>query len=411
MDLQNETSQGLNSDNSTSEVNDSKSAQNKFMAVLSKDLRVPLNAMIGFASLMRDQNLSDRDRQKFIDKIIANGDELLQIFEDALNYSKLSSGEARVEAISFNISEMLYDIVNTLSSAAEKKELDIHIVFKTPIPQTITSDPLKTRQILSNLIGNCIRYAEGNGFLLISVFCDGSEAQANSCRNLSIEIDDSASGVKSGTNAVDAQHLAKIESTFKSSSEGRPGFLLSQKFAETLHGRLEIKASSLGSGNCFLFSLPTGDLIDVPFLNKKKSPSMMEKLSQKLQTSNRLNGVRILLAEDSADNELVLKFYLSKEGALLTSVQNGLEAVDAAKNNEFDIILMDIEMPLMDGLEATRQIRQSGFQKTIIALTGHALRDDAVKSLKAGCDTHLPKPIAKDKLIAEIQKRLVREEV
>jgi CheY-like chemotaxis protein len=374
---------------------------NGLIADLSRDLRTPLNAMIGFASLMKDPSLSEADRTRFIDRIIGNGDQLLQLLEDAMNFSKLTTGEVVIEKVQFNISEMVYNVADTLKSAAEKKELDIHIVFKTPIPQTIQSDPLKIKQILANVIGNCVRYAEGNGFLLVSISCDEGANTSQSERRLRIEVDDSACGT------IVADKTVEIPvSEGNSNGSSKPGFLLSQKFAEALGGELLVKPSPLGEGRCYVLTLPTDNLTGVPFLNRKKMPTVVEKIVQSFKKSNRLEGLKILLAEDSADNEIVMKFYLTKEGAALTYVQNGMEAIEAVKHSDFDIILMDIEMPLLDGLEATRQIRQSGFKKPIIALTGHATRDDAIKSLSAGCDSHLTKPIAKETLVAEVQKYL-----
>jgi CheY-like chemotaxis protein len=411
-----------------SEITTQTTAQSGLIADLSRDLRTPLNAMIGFASLMKDPSLSEADRTRFIDRILGNGDQLLQLLEDAMNFSKLTTGESNVEKVRFNISEMVYNVVDALKSVAEKKGLDIHVVFKTPIPQTIESDPLKVKQILANVIGNCVRYAEGNGFLLISICCDEEADNDDGKRRLTIEIDDSASGTaapslnggplpSSEPTLANAAYLANPVSTMNSkklqdtmsaggTANSRPGFLLSQKFAEALGGQLTLTPSVLGDGRAYTLTLPPGDLTGVPFLSKKKAPSVVEKIVRSFKKSNRLAGRKILLAEDSADNEIVMKFYLTKEGASLTYAQNGMEAVEAVKHDDFDLILMDIEMPLLDGLEATRRIRQTGFKKPIIALTGHATRDDAVRSLHAGCDSHLTKPIAKETLMTEVQKYL-----
>jgi CheY-like chemotaxis protein len=204
------------------------------------------------------------------------------------------------------------------------------------------------------------------------------------------------------------RRLASLEASFNKENElVRPGFVLSREFATLLGGSLDIKPSDIGSGHSFSFQVPVGNQLDVPMLSKKSEPRIGQRVIELIQKkANRLSGVRVLLAEDSSDNEALMRLFLKKEGVVLTSVSNGLEAVDAVKNADFDLILMDIQMPLMDGLEATRQIRQLGFEKPIIALTGDALLGDAERSLRAGCSTHLTKPIQKEVLINEIQKHV-----
>jgi CheY-like chemotaxis protein len=374
---------------------------------LSHELRTPMNTILGFASLLKDHSLSEKDHDQFLNRIIVNGDHLLQILDDAFKFSKIAKGELEIEKVPFNISDMVYDISQTMKSAAEKKDLRIHITFKTPIPQTIQSDPLKARQILTNLFGNAIRQAGGDGFILVSLYLQDATPGGP---EIVIELDDSGSGIAQNDNLSASQKLDQLEISFNESSDSlRPGFSLAQKFAEVLGGNLAIKRSELGSGFSMSLSLPTGDLTNVVFLNKKKSLSFTEKISNTFKKSHRLEGVRILLAEDSEDNATVIRLYLTKEGAKLTYVRNGQEAIEAVRSGDFDILLMDIQMPLLDGLEATRQIRQLGFKMPIIALTAHALRDDAEKSLKAGCDTHITKPVLKEPLIAEIEKRTVRQ--
>lgn len=374
------------------------SAGTAILGELSQELRSPLNNILGFASLLKEKTLSESDREQFLDRILSNGDHLLQLLDDATQFSKIEKGEVLLEKVNFNISDMVYDVAEALKSAADKKDLGIHITFKTAIPRTITSDPLKMRQILSNILGSMIRAAEGDGFILVSLLFEDAQ--------LKIKMDDSAAGVSDGKTLTAAQKISRIESSFNAASEIlHPGLALSRKFAEALGGSLDVTASELGNGDCFVLKIPAADLGDVEFLNKKKIPSILERFSTKLVASNRLMDVKILLAEDSSDSETLIRFYLKKEGAKLTHVHNGLEAIEAVKSQQFDVILMDIQMPLLDGLEATRQIRELGFQKPIIALTGETFRNDAEKSLKAGCDTHMTKPVQKEILVSELQKR------
>lgn len=367
---------------------------------LSFELRTPLNTILGFASLLKDPMLNSNDRNQYVDRIVSNGDYLLQILDDALNYSKIQKGEATTEKVNFSIVDMVYDIAETLRKTTEKKGIHVYIKYKNPIPQTIFSDPLKIRQILANIIGNTIRYAQGDGFIFVSLDYDKIKER------IIIEVDDSALQAVGAKSAGIADQLTRIESLFYKDILKRPGFTLSQEFAKILGGSLEIQKSPIGEGKNFQLNIPSGNKNEVPFVTGKKSASLMEKISNRLNKLHRLENVKVLVAEDSPDNEMLIRLFLSKEGARLTYAHNGLEAIDAVQKQDIDVILMDIQMPLLDGLEATREIRNLGFKMPIIALTGQALRDDAERSLQAGCDGHISKPVSKETLIEEIEHRV-----
>ncbi len=373
------------------------------LADLSIELRTPLNTILGFASLLQDPLLSDADRKQFVQRIIANGDHLLQVLDDALNYAKVQKGELNVESTEFNLAEMVYDVAQPLKTAADRKGIDLLMHFKSPVPETIHSDPLKVRQILTNLLGNAIRYGVGEGFILVSLSYKQGDAHSG---EICIEIDDSGLWASAHKHSTKNQVVDELESSFQKEVMNRPGMVLSQEFAKTLSGTVLVVPSSVGEGRSCQLLLPTGDLQGKGLIKRFKTPTIIDRVIGTFKKSHRLEGVRILLVEDSEDNETLIKLYLNKEGSRLSFAHNGLEAIDAVKKQEFDLILMDIQMPLLDGLEATRQIRQMGFKRPILALTGEAMRDDAEKSLKAGCDTHISKPVRKEILIEEIQKRV-----
>ncbi len=370
----------------------------------SQEIRSPINTIIGFASLLKNNSLPKGDRDHFVNQIISNGDRVLQILENTFQMSKPHMFGTQREPALFNVSEMVYDVVHSLTPVAGQKKIDIYVVFRNPIPETITSDPLKIRQILTNILGNAIRYSGGEGFILVSLDYQASEGASS---NFVLEIDDSAVRASDVRIHADFDQQGGPQSGLNQAALlHRPGLILSQKFAADLGGELVVRLSELGEGHCFSLMVPTGDIGSGVFLKKRKTPSLKKKIVNTLKRSNRLKNVRILLAEDSSISEILISSYLGKEGADLTFVSNGIEAIDAVKNQTFDLILMDIQMPVLDGLEATRQIRQLGFQNPIIAMTGQAFRDDVEKSLVAGCDTHLTKPVSKEALIAEIQKRV-----
>lgn len=268
----------------------------------------------------------------------------------------------------------------------------------------IISDPHRCRQILTNLIGNAIKYTDSGGRILVSMEYQ-KNARMGSC--IAIDVEDTGIGISEEQQRKIFEPFASLNSSTERNHQGsRLGLALSEKLADSLGGQLVLKGSEMGQGSCFSLLIPTGDISDVEFIKGKKSAPFAKKFLSSFRKTKRLEGVRVLLAEDSEDNETLVRLYLEKEGAVITYAHNGLEALDRLKDSDFDIVLMDIQMPLLDGLEATRQMRQKGFQKPIVALTAHAMKDDVEKSLKAGCDTHLTKPIRGESLIEEIQKRV-----
>ncbi len=371
---------------------------------LSREIRTPMNTILGFASLMKDSTLSEPERVQFLEKIISNGDQLLQLMDDILNLSKYEVGEKSIEKVRFNFSDMVFDVVQAMTPIADKKGVKLLVSFHTAIPGLIQSDPHRTRQILTTLVGNAIKYTEGGGRILISM-----EFQKNFKYGPSIlvDVEDTGIGISEEQQRKIFQPFAQLDMAGERTVHGsRLGLALSERLAESLGGELSLKGSEMGQGSCFSLLLPTGEIHDVEFIKAKKAAPFAKKFLSGLRRTRRLENVRVLLAEDSEDNETLVRLYLEKEGAQITYAHNGLEVLDLVKGENFDIILMDIQMPLLDGLEATRQLRQRGFQKPIVALTAHALKDDIEKSLKAGCDTHLTKPIRGEALIEEIQKRV-----
>ncbi|MEZ0390842.1 MAG: response regulator [Pseudobdellovibrionaceae bacterium] len=378
--------------------------KNELLVNMSREIRIPMNTILGFASLLRDSNLSEEERIQFADKILSNGDQLLQIIDDILNLSKFDVGIQGLEKVRFNLCDMVYDVIQTIKPNAEKKDIKLNVFFNSAVPKLIESEPHRVRQILTNLFSNAIKYSNHNGRIM--VFLEFLEnTKWGPC--IGIDVEDTGIGISREQQHKIFKPFAQLEGSFSRNSNGKGlGLALSEKLAESLGGNLSLKGSEIGEGSCFSLLIPTGDLRNIEFIKGKKGEPLTRKLLNSLKKTKRLENVRVLLAEDSQDNETLIRLYLEKEGASITYAHNGLEVLDEVKKDQFDIVLMDIQMPLLDGLEATRQLRQNGFSKPIVALTAHALEDDVEKSLKAGCDTHLTKPIRGEILIEEIQKRV-----
>jgi PAS domain S-box-containing protein len=372
---------------------------------MSREIRTSMNTILGFASLLKDGSLSDNDREQLNEKIVTSGDQLLQMIDDILNLSKFEDSPTAVEKVRFNISDMVFDVVQAMKPVAEKKDVKVQVFFNTAVPQQITSDPHRIRQIITHLIGNSVKYTEGGGRILIFLSHEAHKSLGSSVR---IDVEDTGVGIPLEQQGKLFQPFAQLNSPLNRGASGsRLGLALSERMATSLGGNLSLRGSEIGQGTCFSLLIPTGDISDVSMIKGKKVEPFALKFLSQFRKSKRLEDIKVLLAEDSEDNETLVRLYLKKEGAQVTCAHNGLEALDLIRSEDFDIVLMDIQMPLMDGLEATRQLRQKGFQKPILALTAHALKGDVEKSLKAGCDTHLTKPIQGEALIQEIQKRVL----
>jgi hypothetical protein len=372
---------------------------------LSREIRIPLHTILGFATILKDLSLNEQERIQFLQRIILNGDELLQLFDEVLNFSQVEVGEIVIEKVKFNFSELVFDIILAMNSIAAKKEINLQACFVNAIPEWIQSDPHRVRQIMTTLIGNAIRYTSEKGRVQISM---QFQQHYRFGASLIVEVEDTGLGIPENQKEKIFEPFSQLTArTDRSSHGGRLGLALADRLAESLGGKLSLKGSEVGKGSCFSLILPTGDLSGVEFIRARPKVPLARRLIGGILRHKRLENVRVLLAEDSEDNETLVHLYLVREGALISHAHNGLEVLSAVKDQTFDIILMDIQMPLMDGLATTRRLREDGFQKPILALTAHAFKEDVERSLKAGCSTHLIKPIRGEELIEEIRKRVV----
>ncbi len=372
---------------------------------MSREIRTSMNTILGFASLLKDSTLTDMDREQLSEKIVTTGDQLLQMIDDILNLSKYEDSPAPIEKVRFNLSDMVHDVVQAMKPIADKKDLKLQVFFNNAIPQQIQSDPHRLRQIITHLVGNSVKYTEGGGRVIIFLT---HEQHKNFGSSVRLDVEDTGIGIPMEQQSKLFQPFAQLNAPLSRGASGsRLGLALSERMASSLGGNLSLRGSEIGQGSCFTLIIPTGDIKDVPMIKGKKVEPFALKFLSSFRKTKRLEDIKVLLAEDSEDNETLVRLYLKKEGAQVTCAHNGLEVLEMIRNEDYDIVLMDIQMPLMDGLEATRQLRQKGFQKPILALTAHALKGDIEKSLKAGCDTHLTKPIQGELLIQEIQKRVL----
>ncbi len=392
-------------------------AKSEFLANMSHEIRTPMSAILGYADVLLAEEGIDRAPSYRIEAfrtIQRNGEHLLQVINDILDLSKVEAGKLEFEEIRCSPAELLYDVQRIVKQAAEAKNLPFQINFVGDIPETIETDPTRLRQVLVNLIGNAVKFTE-IGAVTLSVRL--VEAASDSPR-LEFAVSDTGLGLTSDQIARLFQPFSQADASTSRRFGGTGlGLTISKRIIEHLGGEILVE-SEYGKGSTFRAMVPIGSLAGI-----KQSPVSWQRpaASKEMQPKTEPAGdldCRILLAEDGPDNQRLLTFVLSKAGAQVTLVENGQAAVEqvlgSSENSPqahdeprpFDVILMDMQMPVLDGYQATRRLRAAGCATPIIALTAHAMQGDREHCLAAGCDDYLTKPINRHALYAAIRKHL-----
>ena len=390
-------------------------AKSEFLANMSHEIRTPMTAIIGFAENLTDNSFSESEKIECAGTIRRNGESLLAIINDILDLSKIEAGKMEVEHIQCHPCQIIAEVVSLMNVRADAKGLSFNIVYTGLIPETIVSDPTRLRQILINLISNAIKFTKTGTVTLGVQFVGDSEGNStDSPRESYLQFDVVDTGMGIGDEqAATLFHpftQADASTTRKFGGTGL-GLTISQRFAELLGGKITLVESEIGVGSRFRAVIATGSIEDVKLLDDPQSATVMPECSASDAriTSHDLTGLRVLVAEDSSDNQQLISFVLKKAGAKVMVEENGKLALHTAisardKENPFDVILMDMQMPVMDGYEATKQLRQQGYTGPIIALTANAMASDREKCIQAGCDEYLTKPINRTKLVELIQQ-------
>ncbi len=382
-------------------------SKSEFLANMSHEIRTPMTAILGFADNLLDPTLSESERTDAINTIRRNGEHLLQIINDILDISKIEAGKLDTERISCSPFEILEDVKALMQVRADAKNLQLKTEYTTPIPEQITSDPTRIKQILVNLTGNAIKFTEKGSVRLVA----RSHVDSSDQMTMSFDVIDTGLGMSdeqiSGLFRAFVQ--ADTSTTRRFGGTGL-GLLISKRLAEMLGGDITVE-SRPGEGSCFKVTLAAGPIDGIRMLNDPATARITRAAPAPTYPEDVRLDCRILLAEDNATNRVLITGILRKVGAKITAVENGKLAADAAlaardTGNPFDVILLDMQMPVMDGYQAARLLRHEGVKLPIIALTAHAMNTDRQKCLDAGCVDYCSKPINRHQLINTIQKHL-----
>lgn len=366
-----------------------------FLANMSHEIRTPLGAVLGFSELLVNEEQSQEERLKCLDAIKRNGDLLSTLISDILDLSKIEAGKLEIERIEVQTSEVIADLKSILTLQAQEKGLVFEIVHSGNIPPTLTTDPLRLRQILVNVVGNAVKFtSKGSVTVTIETRANGSQ------RDLLFTIADTGPGisVQQVTRLFEPFMQADASSTRKYGGTGL-GLTLSRRLARALGGNVVLQSSVPGQGSTFCVTIDTG--LKAP-LDRPSEPTVNTRLEKKAKDI-RLDGINILLVEDAPDNRMLVSRVLQLAGASVAMATNGREGVFAAESKHYDIVLMDLQMPEMDGYEATLTLRESGYRRPIIALTAHAMKDERNRCLNNGFTDYLTKPIDRSMLLGTLR--------
>jgi len=349
-----------------------------FLANMSHEIRTPMNAIVGMTSLLSETGLTKK-QEDYLKAIQTSGDNLLVIINDILDISKIESGKLEIENINFDFRELINNTKRSIELKAEEKDLLFTLDIKNDVPSVLISDPVRLNQVLINLLGNSIKFTKKGS---VSLSCSVMEVE-NEKAKIKFEVKDTGVG-------IEATKLEKIFESFSQEDESTTrkfggtglGLSISKQLVALLGGELSVK-SELGEGSNFYFvlNLPIGKKT----IKKKKIIIDTE--------TNPLKNKKVLLVEDNEINRFLATTVLGKWDLNVDLAEDGKKAVDKVQANSYDVVLMDIQMPVMGGVEATQIIRkQLKMDIPIIALTANAVKGDREEFLAAGMDDYISKP-------------------
>lgn len=368
-------------------------AKSEFLANMSHEIRTPLNAILGFASLMRDGVESESERLDFLNTIQNGGQHLISLVDDVLDLSKIEAGQMEFDRTPTSPHQIISEIMSVLRVRAKEKGLSLEYKWASSIPATISTDPGRLRQVLINLIGNALKFTEHGGVCLVA-HLDAMQEQ------LVFDVVDTGIGIPEHQleTIFDPFSQADTSVTRRFGGTGL-GLSICRHFATVLGGHVSV-TSEVGKGSVFTLRVATGSLAGVAMHDEPDADILYRNSEQTPRKRTQLPRVKILAVDDGDTNRKLIQYVLDRAGAHVVVADNGKTAVDLAREQSFDLILMDMQMPILDGYTATQTLRAAGLTIPIIALTAHAMREDEDKCIAAGCSGYLTKPIDSERLVS-----------
>ena len=373
-------------------------SKSQFLANMSHEIRTPLTAIIGFSDSILDSDQTTIERIESAKRVTRAGKHLLRVINEILDLSKIEADKLEVEIIPVNLIEVFRDVYSIVKLPAEEKDLSVVFDCEYPIPDEIHIDPVRFKQILINLCNNAIKFTK-EGSVSIKISCDKKS------ESLFVKVIDTGIGLSDEQQKKLFKPFSQTETSIARDYGGTGlGLYLSKQLAEKLGGSITVE-SILDVGSSFNLTVRTGTLDNASWIYERPD---FDKFDDELESMTQLPEFmgRVLLAEDNPDNQRLISLYLKRLGVEFELASNGKECIKKVKNFSPDLIVMDIQMPVMDGLTATQKLRNQGFQQPIIALTANAMRHEQKQCLDAGCNDVCTKPIDQNDFVRVLSKYL-----
>lgn len=373
-------------------------SKSTFLATMSHEIRTPMNAILGMGELLKETKLTET-QEWYVNTLNHSGEALLTLINDILDLSKIEAGQLTLEQIEFDLWQTVHNILEIFTFHALDKGIKLETTINADVPQWVRGDQTRLRQVLLNLVGNAIKFT-GEGKVMVNV-------THNSKDYISFEVSDTGLGIPEEKQKVIFQPFIQNDSSTTRKHGGTGlGLSICMHLVGLMGGSMNLK-SKAGLGSTFICTIPLPMIIlsdDHTSHLEVEEPQAIE-----CQPKRSRQDLTILLVDDAEENQMVVTAYLRNRTERIIWAVNGQEAVEKYKSERFDLILMDIQMPVMDGYEATQRIRTWEMANNIkpipiIALTAHALTEDSEKIKAAGCNFHLTKPIRKKRLLDTINQ-------
>ena len=381
-------------------------AKSEFLALMSHEIRTPITAVVGYSELLNRPNVSRKEYKQWVHKLQYNAQHLLALVNDILDLSKIEAGELSLTMEPVDLLVLSKRLSALMQPLAAEKLLDFNVRFEGPVPRQLYTDPIRLNQILINLNNNAIKFTEsGSVTLTINI----TENKEEDTLYLNFEVQDTGIGIPEDKLKTIFDPFTQVQDIRKARSGTGLGLSISTRLAQMLGGRMTVE-SKVGTGSKFTFHLRTDPKIELVDLGDKylqELDSLEEEESGYIDLENK----SILLVDDSPDNRRIIRYLLEEVNAEVSEAENGQEAISLVlfrmkTSDPFDLVLMDMRMPVMDGYTATAKLRELGIDLPIVALTAHTMAEDKNKCLEVGCNDYISKPMLPNTFFRVVGKLL-----
>jgi signal transduction histidine kinase len=385
------------------EAEKANTAKTQFLANMSHEIRTPMNAIIGFSEVLEEELLAGQQKE-YVKMILDSSRHLLELINDILDFSKIEAGRMKVENVECDIRALLGNIESLMNPSARQKQLEFKISCDENVPAAIATDPAKLRQCVINLVSNAIKFTEQGYVKLVA-----RQMTKDNKPFIEFEITDTGIGIPADKLDILFKSFSQADGSMTRKYGGTGlGLAITRQLANLMGGDISVE-SEAGKGSIFRLSIPANTTTGNQQHERESSANerIIEGEHQGGQNNSQpeFSG-RVLVADDSPTNQVLIKLLLEKLGFVVTVAQNGLEVIEAVKNQQFELIFMDMQMPEMNGYTATKRLRSLEVKTPIIAMTANIDEEDKSRCLQAGCDDYVSKPIDRAYLVKVISNHL-----